>query len=199
MDQTPNLQLPYIMPSQAQKHVTHNEAIRALDALVQIAVLDRDLVSPPLSPADGDRYLIAAGGLDAWDGKDGQIAAWQDGAWAFFAASAGWLVWVGDESRLLCHDGAAFVDAAVHSVNPAPLVGVNSTADATDRLSVKSPASLFDHQGGDHRMKINKEAAGDTASMLFQSGYSGRAAFGLTGDDDWSVKVSAMALPGSRR
>lgn len=26
---TPNLILPYIMPSQAQKHVTHNEAIRA--------------------------------------------------------------------------------------------------------------------------------------------------------------------------
>jgi hypothetical protein len=34
---TPNLTLPYIMPSQAQKHVTHHEAIRALDALVQIA------------------------------------------------------------------------------------------------------------------------------------------------------------------
>ena len=29
MEQTANLQLPYIMPSQAQKHVTHNEAVRA--------------------------------------------------------------------------------------------------------------------------------------------------------------------------
>lgn len=32
MDSSPNLQLPYIMPSQAQKHVTHNEALRTLDA-----------------------------------------------------------------------------------------------------------------------------------------------------------------------
>lgn len=34
MDQTSHLKLPYIAPSQAQKHVTHNEAIGALDALV---------------------------------------------------------------------------------------------------------------------------------------------------------------------
>ena len=32
MDSTPNLQLPYLMAAQAQKHVTHNEALRALDA-----------------------------------------------------------------------------------------------------------------------------------------------------------------------
>lgn len=41
MEHSANLQLSYIMPSQAEKHVAHNEAIRALDALVQFAVLDR--------------------------------------------------------------------------------------------------------------------------------------------------------------
>lgn len=30
MDQTPNLKMPYILPSQAQKDVTHNEALRLL-------------------------------------------------------------------------------------------------------------------------------------------------------------------------
>ena len=190
MEQTANLQLPYIMPSQAQKHVTHNEAVRALDALVQLAVLDRDLSTPPGSPAEGDRYLVAAGGSGAWAGKDGKIAAWQDGAWAFLIPRIGWLIWAADEARLLSFDGAAWIDAAVHSVNPALLVGVNATADATNRLAVKSPASLFDQESGDHRLKINKAAAVDTASLLFQSGYSGRAEFGLTGDDDWRVKVS---------
>ena len=190
MDQSENLQLPYIMPSQAQKHVTHNEAIRALDALVQLAVIDRDLTAPPGSPADGARYLVASGGSGAWSGKDGQVAAWQDGAWAFLQPRTGWLAWLVDEARLLRFDGAAWGDAAVSSVNPAPLVGVNATADATNRLAVKSPASLFDHAGDSHRMKINKAAAGDTASMLFQTGYSGRAEFGLAGDDDWHVKVS---------
>ncbi len=60
MDQTPNLNLPYILPAQAQKHVTHNEAIRALDALVQLCALDRDLATPPPSPADGDRYIASS-------------------------------------------------------------------------------------------------------------------------------------------
>ncbi|RLP25218.1 DUF2793 domain-containing protein [Mesorhizobium sp. YM1C-6-2] len=191
MENSANLQLPYIMPSQAQKHVTHNEAVRTLDALVQLAVLDRDLPTPPATPVDGARYLIAAVGTDAWAGKDGTIAAWQDGAWAFLAPKAGWVVWVADEDRLLGFDGAAWIDAAVHSVNPAPLVGVNTAADPANRLAVKSPASLFDEEDGDHRLKINKAAAGDTASLVFQSGYSGRAEFGLAGDDDWHVKVSA--------
>ncbi|MBS2268064.1 DUF2793 domain-containing protein, partial [Salmonella enterica subsp. enterica serovar Typhimurium] len=56
MDQTPNLQLPYIAPSQAQKHVTHNEAIRALDALVQLCVASRTLKEPPAEPREGNRY-----------------------------------------------------------------------------------------------------------------------------------------------
>ena len=53
MDNTPNLGLPYIMAAQAQKHVTHNEAIRSLDAIVQLTVLDRDLSAPPGVPVDG--------------------------------------------------------------------------------------------------------------------------------------------------
>ncbi|KAB2846219.1 MAG: DUF2793 domain-containing protein, partial [Hyphomicrobiaceae bacterium] len=60
-DQTPNLSLPYIIAAQAQKHVTHNEALRTLDAVVQLSVLDKDLSAPPVSPLDGDRYIVAAG------------------------------------------------------------------------------------------------------------------------------------------
>ena len=50
MNETANLSLPYILASQAQKHVTHNEAIRALDCLVQLSVESRVLTGPPASP-----------------------------------------------------------------------------------------------------------------------------------------------------
>ena len=66
MDDTPNLGLPYIMAAQSQKHVTHNEAIRALDAIVQLSVLDRDLSTPPTTPADGARYIVASSPTGAW-------------------------------------------------------------------------------------------------------------------------------------
>ena len=54
-DHTTHLLLPYILAAQAQKHVTHNEALRILDGLVQLSVIDRTRTAPPISPADGDR------------------------------------------------------------------------------------------------------------------------------------------------
>ena len=61
-------------------------------------VLDKDLASPPGSPSDGNRYIVAASPTGAWAGQAGKVAAWQDGAWAFHAPRTGWLAWVADES-----------------------------------------------------------------------------------------------------
>ena len=74
-DDTPLLSLPLLLPSQAQKHVTHNEALRLLDVLVQLAVTDRTRTEPPAAPEEGDRHLIAAGATGAWAGRANQIAA----------------------------------------------------------------------------------------------------------------------------
>ena len=54
-DATTHLLLPYILAAQAQKHVAHNEALRILDGLIQLSVLDRHLTAPPGSPADAER------------------------------------------------------------------------------------------------------------------------------------------------
>lgn len=195
-EQTPNLQLPYIAAAQAQKHVTHNEAIRALDAIVQVGIRDRDLAQPPADPADGDRYLVASAASGAWAGQSGRIAAWQDGAWLFYVPRAGWLVWVEDEQSLLVWDGAGWIEAGGGAVNPAPLVGVNTTAGAPNRLAVKSDSVLLSHDdvtpgSGDIRIVTNKAAASNTASFLFQTAFSGRAEIGTTGDDKLALKVSA--------
>ena len=190
-DTTPNLSLPYIMAAQAQKHVTHNEAIRALDALLQIAVLDRDLAAPPVTPADGVRYIVAAAPSGAWAGRSGAVAAYQDGAWTFYSPREGWLAWVADENVLVAYDGIVWAAASVGSVNPVAAVGINATADTTNRLAVSAPASLFNHEGAGHQQKINKAASADTASVLLQTAFSGRAEIGLTGNDDLHLKVSA--------
>lgn len=54
-----------------------------------------------------------------------------------------------------------------------------------------SDHTLFTHEGAGHRVVVNKQAAEDTASLVLQDGYSGRAEIGLAGDDDLHVKVSA--------
>ena len=154
MDSSPNLTLPYIVAAQAQKHVTHNEAIRALDALVQLMVLDKDLASPPGSPADGDRYIVASSPTGAWAGQAGKVAAYQDGAWAFFAPREGWLAWVADEDKVYAHNGTAWAEITVAAGSGATIWGINATADTTNRLAVKSTASLFDNVGAGHQQKI---------------------------------------------
>jgi len=78
----------------------------------------------------------------------------------------------------------------IASVNPIALVGVNTTADAANKLAVASDNTLFNHNGTDHRVKVNKAGLADTASFIFQTAFSGRAEFGLTGDDDFHFKVS---------
>ncbi len=80
-DSTANLLLPYILAAQAQKHVTHNEALLLLDGIVQLSVIDRDLAAPSASPADGDRYIVAVGASGDWAGWDLNVAFWTDGAW----------------------------------------------------------------------------------------------------------------------
>lgn len=195
MADSPNLALPYLEAAQAQKHVTHNEALRSLDAIVQLAVDDRDLAAPPASPAEGARYLVAASATGVWSGNSGKIAAFQDGAWMFHTPREGWLAWIADEDVAVIYDGSSWVAIGGTSTG-APLWGVNASADATNRLTVKSDAVLFSHDdvtpgSGDQRAKINKSAAAKTAGLLFQDAFSGRAELGLSGDDDFRVKVSA--------
>lgn len=108
MADSTNLLLPYMAASQAQKHVTHNEALRLLDGVVQMAVLDRNLTAPPGSPADGARYIVASGGTGAWAGWDGSVAMWSDGTWYRLLPRAGWICWVVDESTAIAWTGSAW-------------------------------------------------------------------------------------------
>jgi hypothetical protein len=193
MSDTPLLALPYLAAAQAQKHVTHNEALTLLDGLVQAGVKSRGVATPPPSPAAGDRYLVAAAATDAWAGKEGQIAALMDGGWRFLTPREGWRLWVDDEDQLLVFTGSLWQETGTTPdiLQDLSLLGVNSTADATNKLTVASAASLFNNVGAGHQVKINKAAGSDTASLLFQTGYSGRAEMGTTGDDDFHIKVSA--------
>lgn len=187
-DQTPNLSLPFIQPAQAQKHVTHNEAIELLDMIVQLTLEGGGGAVPPAAPAEGQAWGVGAGATGAWAGQDGMIATWRGGGWLFVAPRDGWRAWVRDLGELQVWFAGAWHPQDLDNL---PGVGINTTSDATNRLSVASAATLLNHDGAGHQVKINKSGAGDTASLLYQTGFSGRAEMGLAGNDDFSVKVSA--------
>jgi Protein of unknown function (DUF2793) len=188
-DQTTFLSLPLILPAQAQKHVTHNEALRILDVAVQLSVINRTRTSAPGTPAVGDRYIIATGATGIWAGRAGRIANYTVDGWDYITPLTGWHAYVAAEGQLAVYNGSVWdVPGAASSQ---PLFGINATADTTNRLSVSSPATLFSHEGNGHQVKVNKAAAADTASVVFQTGFSGRAELGTMGSDAFAVKVSA--------
>ncbi|WEZ82770.1 DUF2793 domain-containing protein [Rhizobium sp. 32-5/1] len=186
-DTTANLAMPYILPSQAQKHVTHNEALQILDAVTQLTVT-ATLTAPPSDPQEGACFAIAASATGIWLGRDGKLALRQDGGWIYITPREGWRAWFLAEDRLRIHDGDDW--QPFDAIGTPAKIGINTAADLSNRLSLSSTASLFNHDGNGHQLKINKAASGDTASLLFQSGFSGRAEMGLAGNDAFSVKVS---------
>lgn len=198
MTSTPHLDLPLLAAAQAQKHVTHNEALTSLDAVVQLSVKERGRTAPPSSPAEGDRYLVGTDATGAFAGQEGKIALFDLAAWRFLAPRAGWIAHVESESALIVHDGAQWHDIShfCRNLDNLDRIGIGATADELNRLSAKLNAALFAALGteeggtGDLRFILNKTDAANVLSQLYQRGFSGRAETGLIGNDDFSIRVS---------
>ncbi|MBN9023598.1 MAG: hypothetical protein J0H08_16225, partial [Rhizobiales bacterium] len=118
-----------------------------------------------------------------------------DGAWLFIAPGPGWIAFDLAGDAVLVHHEGAWLPVG-NFLGPMLRLGVNTAADDVNRLAVRTEAVLLtaaeaaEGGSGDLRIFANKEAEADTVSLLFQSGFSGRAEIGLAGDDDLVVKVS---------
>ncbi|KRG38082.1 hypothetical protein ARC78_15805 [Stenotrophomonas pictorum JCM 9942] len=97
---TPNLGLETVPANSLQPSVPINDALQVIDALLQLAVEDKDLSAPPATvPGDvGKRWIVGAAPTGAWGGKAGQIALCTGaGLWRFIPARAGFRAFVIDE------------------------------------------------------------------------------------------------------
>ena len=197
---TPRLSLPWLIAAQAQKHVTLNESLALLDALVACRVLSRTTAAQPADPAEGDLYLLPADPLgEAWSAyAEGDLLLFDFGAWRRLPPPDGLVVLIADEARLVVrHDGAwADLGGLLGEVQSLDRLGLGATADADNPLTARLNKALFtalpaaDGGDGDLRLTLNKETSADVGSILFQSGFSGRAELGLIGDDHLTLKVS---------
>lgn len=81
------------------------------------SVLDKDLVAQPVSPSDGDRYLIptAATGTD-WAGKDGKIGIYKGSRWHFAVYPIGRFLYVEDETAFYHRNTSGVWTAGVGSI-----------------------------------------------------------------------------------
>lgn len=106
---TPRLGAPELTSGQATPETTVNEQIRYIESGAGHFIFkDRDLATPPGSPADGDCYLVAASPTAEWSGHDGDIAFYLNTAWVFIEVIEGFTAWVNDEDVLIGRDASAW-------------------------------------------------------------------------------------------
>ncbi|MEO5494529.1 MAG: DUF2793 domain-containing protein [Sphingomonas sp.] len=91
--QTDRFALPLLQPAQAQKEMWHNEALAALDLLVQPAVEAIGIDTPPGAPESGQSWIVGGAPTGAWSGKARHLAGWSGGGWRFAAPVDGMTVW----------------------------------------------------------------------------------------------------------
>ena len=193
---SPRLSLPFIQAAQAQKHVTHNEALRALDLLVQLSFEDDTLSAPPVAPSEGDCYIVAAGGSAAWLGQDGAIAAYLDGAWQFQPARAGWRGYVIAQETLVVFDGTDWLEITASQLQDATLFGLGMEADASMPFAAKLNAALWsalygaDGGTGSLIQTLNRETGSNDVGLILQDNFQTRALIGLFGDDQLRFSVT---------
>jgi hypothetical protein len=93
MSETSRWALPLLDAGQAQKEMTHNEALAALDLLVQASVVAVGVNAPPASPVAGQCWAVGASPTGAWAGQARALAGWTAGGWRFLPPIAGMTVW----------------------------------------------------------------------------------------------------------
>jgi hypothetical protein len=118
LSDTVNIIMPYLAPGQAQKHVTVNEALRRLDAVVQLSVMSATTTAEPGSPGDGQVWIVPAGksGMH-WAGfANWSLGYYRDGAWEQIIPREGWVAYVKDTDEILVRTSSAWtgLSAAIH-------------------------------------------------------------------------------------
>src|SRR5690606_38881895 len=193
--------LPYLAAGQMQKHVTLNEALTRLDAVVQTAVVSRTEPTQPAAPPDGALYILPDGATGpAWEGRpEGALLRAEAGGWSMVEAADGLIALVTDAAELVVRHAGGWVPLGerLEAIQGLDRLGLGTTADAVNPFAARLNKALWTALGvgeggdGDLRLTLNKEGATDVLSLLFQSAWGGRAELGLIGDDDLRLKVSA--------
>ncbi|WP_373475964.1 DUF2793 domain-containing protein [Sphingorhabdus sp.] len=112
--QTTRFNLPLLAVSQAQKEVTHNEALVRIDALLHTMIESVLSVPPTLNESDiGKCWLIGSGAVGEWAGKFVQLAIWVGNDWRFINPIEGMRLRLRDEQSDAVFDGNNWVFAPI--------------------------------------------------------------------------------------
>lgn len=103
----------------------------------------------------------------------------------------GWQAYVEDEAHLMVFDGPLWKGFhRFRKTCPCRCWVFMPLPMRSTGLRISSDTGLSNNAGAGHQVKVNKQAVTDTASLLYQTNWTGFAEMGLNGSNDFSAKVS---------
>ena len=140
---TDRLSLPLLAVAQAQKEMTHNEALALLDAAVQPVIVAVAPAAVPASPAIGQCWIVGSAASGAWAGHDGALAAWTQGGWRFVAAFEGMAVWsIADQA--IARRGATSWSIGTVTARSVSIGGLQVVGPRTGAIAAPAGGSIVD-------------------------------------------------------
>lgn len=172
MENTPKLGMPEISESQSGKSTTHNEALRDLDALVQLNVIDI-ASEPPSGPSDGDTYIVgdSSSSSSEWNGQDDKIAYYENTAWSFLSPDEGWRAFVQDEDEFYVYLGASL--GWIKESSLIALTDLSDTPSTYSGQAYKVPRVKGDESGIEFVYEINLTNLAGVDIHVFVDGVPG--------------------------
>ncbi|MCH4152254.1 MAG: DUF2793 domain-containing protein [Sphingobium sp.] len=131
--------LPLLQAGQAQKELTHNEALALVDMLLHAQVESMAVATPPGGAVVGQCWVVATSGTGAWAGQDGKLACLTTGGWRFVAPRKGLQVLNAADGNSYVHDGAAWQMGAVRT---------NGVYFSGNRIITTRQGAITDPTGG---------------------------------------------------
>lgn len=139
--ETARFELPLLAAGQAHKELFHNEALARIDFLMHPAVQSIETDPTTIVPVVGQSWLVGAGAVDEWSGRDDQIAGWTRNGWVFITPLALMRIYIESMASSAVYRGFWQLAEAVER----PVAG--AVVDVEARSAIDSILAVLEAQG----------------------------------------------------
>lgn len=164
-----------LIAGQSGGEVKHNTNQQVLEPLITRRCLDRDLFTPPGSPAQGDCYIVddSSPATGAWDNLENHVVVYVGTAWIDIVPVEGMAMWVADENITVVFDGTVWSPTGGGDM----LLGTAQTVSGAktflnSTLKQRNPANTFSYTvvgaaiTADRNLTLPLATAADTLAAL---------------------------------
>jgi hypothetical protein len=142
---TDRLKLPTLAAAQAQKEMTHNEALALADIAIQAVVQAVGPGAVPTAPVLGQCWIVGNAPTGLWAGQAGRLAGWTSGGWRFLAPLEGMQVWSIADNAVVRREGANWL-TGVMTASSLKISGIQVVGGQRPRVLAPSGGSTVDTQ-----------------------------------------------------